>query len=323
MQAIITNAPSTRSQLSATLRHMYRLSPLLSIAGLAMAPLFIAAIIGLFVDPQIITGVPAWIKPLKFALSTFIYIFTLLYLLTFIEGHRRVVAIVTTVSAVGLLVELTLITLQVVRGTTSHFNYSTPFDGAVFGTMAGFIALVWLMGLIVAFLLLRQRLADAAWAWSLRLGMITALVGMAVAFLMTSPTAQQLTRAQAGQGLPIIGGHSVGVADGGPGLPLVGWSTVSGDLRIPHFVGLHGLQVLLLIGILVGQTAAWLDARHRVTIVITAGIGYLALIGILTWQALRAQSLIHPDALTLVVLGALVVATLGTIGGVILHGRRA
>jgi hypothetical protein len=211
--------------------------------------------------------------------------------------------------------------MQVVRGTTSHFNFTTPFDGAVFETMAGFIVLVWTMGLITAILLLRQRLPDAAWAWALRLGMITALVGMAVAFFMTTPTATQLAAAQAGHGLPIGGAHTVGVTDGGPGLPLVGWSTVGGDLRVPHFVGLHGLQVLLLVGIVVAQTASWLDARHRVAIVITAGLGYVAFIVILTWQALRAQSIVHPDALTLGTLGALVVVVGGIIVGVMLHGR--
>jgi len=283
-----------------------------------MLPLFLVAIIGLFIDPQVITGVPAWIKPLKFAISVSIYALTLSYLLTFVEGRRRTITIVTTVTAVGLLVEMVLITLQVVRGTTSHFNLATPFDSAAYSVMGILIATVWVMGVITAIVLLRQRLPDPAWAWSLRLGMITALVGMAVAFLMTIPTATQLT-----SGVTIVGAHTVGVADGGPGLPLLGWSTVGGDLRIPHFFGLHGLQVLLVVGILVARTATWLDVRHRVATVVTAGVSYLALISILTWQALRAQSIVHPDVLTISALVALVVITSAAIGGIVLHGRRA
>ncbi len=44
---------------------------------------------------------------------------------------RRIAAI----TGAALLVEIGLITMQVVRGTTSHFNASTPFNLIVYNLM--------------------------------------------------------------------------------------------------------------------------------------------------------------------------------------------
>ena len=147
--------------------------------------------------------------------------------------------------------------------------------------------------------LLLQRGLDRPVAWGLRFGVLLALVGMSLAFFMTSPTAAQLTAVQGGAGLPIAGAHTVGRADGGPGLPVLGWSTVSGDLRIAHFVGLHGLQVVPLVAFFVTQRARRLTKGAQTALVTVAGAVWLGLDLLLAWQALRGQSIVRPDALTL------------------------
>jgi hypothetical protein len=100
--------------------------------------------------------------------------------------------------------------------------------------------------------------------------------------------------------MPIVGAHTVGALDGGPGLPGTGWSVEHGDLRVPHFFGLHALQALPLF--------VWLLARRRVgearraRLAVVAGGSYATLFLILMWQALRGQSLVSPDAVTLAAL---------------------
>jgi hypothetical protein len=130
---------------------------------------------------------------------------------------------------------------------------------------------------------------------------------MLVAYLMTSgPTPAQLAALEAGEPLTILGAHSVGVEDGEPGLPLLGWSTTGGDLRVGHFAGLHAMQVLPLLGFLLTRPAAvrrW-NLRQRTRLMLIAGASYLALTMLVTWQALRGQSIVAPDGLTLLVAAA-------------------
>jgi hypothetical protein len=76
----------------------------------------------------------------------------------------------------------------------------------------------------------------------------------------------------------------VGAPDGGPGLPFVGWSRSHGDLRIPHFLGLHAIQLLPLF--------CWLFARRNTELVFAACAGYFAIMTILLWQALRGQPIL-------------------------------
>jgi hypothetical protein len=289
-----------------------------------MLLVLMVALAGLLLDPRVITGAPAWLKPMKFAVSISIYCFTLLWLLTFVRGRPRLVGLVSWVTAVALLVEMVIIVGAAALGTTSHYNVSTPLHTAVWATMAASIVLVWTMNLLTAALLLFQRLPDPAFAWALRLGLVVSLVGMAVAFPMTQETpAQERAADSAGIEAPIQGAHAVGVEDGGPGLPVTGWSTTGGDLRVPHFVGLHGLQTLPLFGFLLALFGpAWLRTRHRVALVWTAGLSYLCLIGLLTWQALRGQPLISPDALTLGALFALFVAAGTVASAVVLRAWR-
>jgi hypothetical protein len=281
-----------RSSLTGLVRRAWAFNRWLTLAILINVALIPVLLVAAVVDPVTITGVNGWIKPLKFASSIAIYATTFLWLLTLVEGRRRWVQTAATVTAAGLLLEIALIVMQVLRGTSSHFNISTPFNSAVFSTMGAMISIVAVLNLLLAIWLIRQPMIDPVIAWGLRLGVLIAFVGMMVGVLMTSvPTPWQIAALQAGQPLTTIGAHSVGVQDGGPGLPLLGWSTQGGDLRVGHFFGLHALQLLPLAAFVLTRPFAkqrW-SKRQRVALIWCAGILYLGFTLFVTWQALSGQ----------------------------------
>ena len=273
----------------------------------AMAALSAVALVGLLIDDRTITGIPLWAKPLKFALSVGIYSLTFSWLIGQLGRWRRLAWWSGTVAAVFLGVEMVVIVWQALRGTTSHFNVSTPFDQTIWSVMAGSIALVWVATLVVAVVLFANPGPDRARTLTIRAAAVISLVGMALGFLMTTPTAAQIEA-----GASIVGAHTVGFADGGPGLPLLGWSTIGGDLRIPHFVGMHALQLLPLLLILLELASRRFpvlqDSRVRARLMTLAAAGYAAVVALVTWQALRGQSIVAPDAPTLLTAAGIALA---------------
>jgi hypothetical protein len=291
------------------LRRMWAGSRALTVFGFAALGLTLLTALMAAIDPRWITGAPAWIKPFKFAVSMLFYTFTLAWMLSFVEGRVFWKRLIGWVTAGTLTIELILIILQVVRGVRSHFNIATPFDTAVFSSMGSIILIAWMMNLLAAVLLFRQKLPAGGLSAAIRLGLMITLVGAGLAFLMVVPTSAQRAAMASGQALTVAGAHSVGVEDGGPGLPLLGWSTTGGDLRIPHFVGLHALQVLPLFALLLAALSRGrLGNRKEAALTWIFGFGYLSLTLLLAWQALRGQPIIAPDGPTLVALGGLILA---------------
>jgi hypothetical protein len=322
-----TRVPSARQLVAlldprAALARAWAANRALTLLGVFMLITLAITLVGLLVDPRVITGAPAWLKPFKFTVSIALYSFTLLWMLSFVQGRRWLVNMVSLVTLLAFVVEMIVVITQVLRGTISHFNAASAFDETLFSIMGVFVLLIWAMNLVAAVLLLRQRLPDPAFAWALRLGLLLTLVGGATGVLMTRPTPAQQAALDADQRVTIIGAHSVGVQDGDPGMPITGWSLTGGDLRIGHFVGLHALQALPIVGwLLTRRRSRRLGNRHRVALVVIAGLGYLGLIALLIWQALRGQPLLAPDAATLLALAALVTATALPAGAIVAHGR--
>ena len=303
--------PAQQNQAAAMFRRLWRSSAPLTAVGVLMIAAAVGSVVGMLVDPRVITGAPAWLKPFKFAVSTAIYSLTLAWIFGRLSDWPRVRRVVGRVTAIVFVLEVAVIDLQAWRGTTSHFNVSTTVDAVLFFVMGAAIVLQTLISVAVLVALWRQHFVDRSLGWALRLGMALTIAGAMTGPLMTRPTAAQLADVRAGARMTTAGAHSVGGPDGGHGVPVTGWSREYGDLRVPHFIGLHGIQALALIAIVVGQ---WRRSEAlRVRTVFAAAASYTSLFLLLLWGALRGQSIAAPDATMLGSIALWLGATLSTL----------
>lgn len=252
------------------------------------------------VDPRTVLDAPVWLKPLKFAISLGAYAGALAWMLG--QLPRPALQRTGWVLVAAAVIEQAIITLQAGRGVRSHFNDDDLAGTLLYSAMGVTIAVLYLATLSVALHFLRRGAprGDRAMTTAIRAGLGVSVLGLSVGFLMVAASA-----------------HTVGAPDGGPGLFLVGWSTVGGDLRAAHFVGLHGLQALPLVAAaLLAFGGRRFDAAGRRHAVLAVAGACAALVLLLTWQALRGQPVLAPDAVTLAALAAVVLATGGALAGI-------
>lgn len=210
------------------IKELFKNQRALMLTGFAHFLLFLVLIIVSQFDSQEILGIDRWIKPMKFAISIAIYLWTLAVFLNFVRGWKWAKNIIAYGSIVLMLGEIILITMQAARGTTSHFNISTAFDATVFKAMGIMIAVSTLLSGLLLYLYFKADVAlPKSIIWGVRLGIILLIAAGLEGGIMAG-----LLR------------HNIGTADGGAGLPFVNWSTIAGDLRVAHFVGMHAFQIV-------------------------------------------------------------------------------
>lgn len=236
----------------------------------------ISCIIGLFVDDRALMGVNVWIKPLKLAISGAVFILTIGYLTTVYPYSKLKKNIVNNLVSWTLLGEILIIVFQAFRGVQSHYNISTPLDGILFGLMGILISVSVLIMVLFVIDTVRLKFDIApSVRWALLLGWLVVLFGSWVGGQMIGQLA-----------------HNVGVADGGAGLPLLNWSTIAGDLRVAHFFGLHGIQIIPLFAIWLSKNGK-LNSKRQLIAVIVFGLLYALWIGFTFYQAKQGLALIR------------------------------
>jgi hypothetical protein len=300
------NPAISRFDLPAWLSQAWRFNPLLTCSiGLGLG-LTVIALAGMLLDPRMLLNMPIWSKTLKFAISTTLYSASLLTMLRLITRRPGLVRFVGSATALIFLFELVVIAGQtVVRGVPAHFNIATPLDGALYSSMGVAINVLWGINVVGLILLLAERAAERDTLHAARLGLALGLVGAMLAVFMTMPTEPQLNALQAGWKVDLVGAHNVNVlADGTTRMiPVLGWNLDGGDLRIPHFVGLHGLQAIPLLGLVLRRRGFAIG--RRLALLWIGAAGYLGVTLLTLWQALRNESIASPGIETLGALGAM------------------
>jgi hypothetical protein len=307
------------------LKQAWRINKPLTTLLTLCAITFFLSLFGLFIDPRVtqIVGTPVWAKTFKFSVSLVLYAASLLWALNLVEARFRKIANISASTVGSIFVfQMILIIIQGVRARPMHFNESTSLDSLLWQIMSIGNSLMLLGYIVLMVMAWRGVKTNPVLAWGIKLSFAVTLLSLFQGFLMPFPNALQQQALDAGQTLSMIGAHTVGSSsltpDIGSGLPLLGWSTVHGDLRIGHFIGLHALQLLPLLALwLSRRRASWLSEAHRLGLLSIAAFGYSGMVGLVTWQALRGQSIVMPDTTTIAaflsLLGALGLVVLGVL----------
>lgn len=231
------------------LRYRHELLFWYAVGSLMLA--LICLVLARFSSLQVL-GTSAWYKPFKFFASTAIFVSSMAWYLHYLPPSRMTYWY-PWVLVVLFTIENSYILWQASRGLGSHFNVSTSFHSFMWGVMGLAAVGISVSTLLVAIPFFTQSFPTLppAYLWGIRMGLVVfvlfSLEGIAMGARMS---------------------HTVGAADGGAGVAVLNWSKTHGDLRIAHFLGMHALQLLPLIGFFL--------IRHVPGVLITSAI-YLAI----------------------------------------------
>jgi hypothetical protein len=262
--------------LAGVLPELFRRQPALAWLGILFLALLVPTLVMAGADPRMLDGEEIWAKPAKFEASLGLYALTLAWMFGYLEPAARRGAAASWIVAVvwiTALFEMSYIAFQASRGERSHFNFTDAFHATMYNAM-GIAAVLLVTSSTVLAVQIARRPAPglrAPFRDAVVIGLIfTTLLGGGVGGYMGSH-----------------GSHWTSAAGADTGLPLFSWSTRAGDLRPPHFLGIHAQQLLPLLALAVpGRGPA-----SRMAVWVIAAI-YAAVTLAVFVQALNDQPLI-------------------------------
>jgi hypothetical protein len=216
----------------ASIRHK---NPILFWLGISHFVFFVGLLVYYPANEVMVLGINSVVKPMKFALSIWVYSWTMALILENF-ANKGVVKAYSYAAFITMSFEQIAITSQAVRGELSHFNTSNLYGITVFLLMGVFILTITLCTayLWVVFYMQKEHSISPEMVLAIRLALFC--------FVIFSLFGGYISSLQ---------GHTVHSVDGGPGITFLNWSTQYGDLRVAHFFGIHSLQVIPLFTFLV------------------------------------------------------------------------
>lgn len=237
--------------------------------------LCLPTLLTMVLDPRLFQGDSIWLKPLKFELSLSLYLLSLAFFARHLPSgliHSRVYRVYAGIVVAAAILEMIWIVAAAAMGTASHFNVSTPIWRMLYPFMGMVAVVLTSASLLFGVLIWRND------STSLSPATRTAIaLGLVLTFFLTVLTASTMASGS---------GHLVGVPVTGARIPVLGWSTEVGDLRMPHFLATHAMQVIPLMALLVHNrrlSISWLVAGLYTAVTLATFMLSLRGLPLITW----------------------------------------
>ncbi len=214
-------------------------------------------------------GDVSWRKPILFGEAFGLTVLSVAWVMNFLPRKRVKGWLLLGTLGVSNFTEVSWVSLQQWRGVPSHFNFGTPFDAALFNANGVVIALTATVITIVAIWSFLSLQAPPSLARAIRISMVLLVVAQIFGILIILNGIPKVLDLQTGE---II-------SEGARTAYIFG---EAGDMKVPHALTLHAVQVLPVLAWLLLFTN-WSENRRSRAVIIGA-VGYTTLVAVSAFQ---------------------------------------
>lgn len=191
----------------------------------------ISFFIGLFIsisDDRMVNGFSIWNTPLKYMLSTSITIWTFGWILEYLRS-KSLIRLFSWLIAISLSTVNIILSYRAIRLSENFYPSLNNNNQSLYFIMLLMIAIysVTFILITIAFFQQKKMPISQHYSWGIRMSLLCFL------FIIITGGIMLWHRS-----------HNFGGADTENGMILFNFSTRRGDIRVPHFMALHALQII-------------------------------------------------------------------------------